>query len=81
MHRKLSIQPHSRKKAGSRDPGSHDFLGKIRKNRKKSEKYCEGEVFQKNWKNTKKKVWKNTKFFFGKIRNKFGKFFKKSLEK
>ena len=64
MHRKLSIQPHSRKKAGSRDPGSHDFLGKIRKNRKKSEKYCEGEVFQKNWKNTRKKK-------FGKIRNFF----------
>ena len=45
---------HSRKKAGSRDPGSHDFSGKIRKNRKSSEKYFVGKFFQKLRKNTKK---------------------------
>ena len=44
------------------------FSGKIRKNRINSEKYCVGEVFQKNWKNTKKS-WKNTKKF-RKIRRK-----------
>jgi len=45
----------------TRDLGILDpiiFSGKIRKNRKKSEKYSLGEVFKKNWKNTKKKIGK-----------------------
>ena len=38
---KIFGRGHSRKKAGSRDPRSHDFSGKIRKNTEKSEKYSE----------------------------------------